>query len=313
MGGSPSRSRRAMYSKAPFSVASSGASGSRRSGFMPSASSHARPSDHPVMPLRALGCGYDRPIASRPARAAPLDLLLFGQQIIGVGLDEQLHEHWMHDVLSPGPGSGPGPGPAAVPVACRARQRAEDRARPLIHSASTVMSPVARARDGTSVQFGADAPGMVAAVSRWRDHRTVTDRAMVSRWLAGGCPGFPLVTRQAGGHLVRQGYLRAGMRGEDQPMQPLEQRLVPWRYPVDAGLHLWRHDGGHVPGLRFDPVSCSAARTPIAVCGGCGAQRCSTTISEWPVGSRNQNIGGTGSPIRDTSASTSSPRDCKAA
>jgi hypothetical protein len=66
----------------------------------------------------------------------------------------------------------------------------------------------------------------------------------------------------AGGHLVRQGYLRAGMRGEDQPVQPLEQRPVPWRYPVDVGLHLWRHDGGHVPGLRFDPVLCSAARTP---------------------------------------------------
>jgi len=41
------------------------------------------------------------------------------------------------------------------------------------------------------------------------------------------------------------------MRGEDQPVQPLEQRPVPWRYPVDVGLHLWRHDGGHVPGLRF--------------------------------------------------------------
>jgi hypothetical protein len=33
------------------------------------------------------------------------------------------------------------------------------------------------------------------------------------------------------------------------------------------------------------------------------SQRCSTTISEWPMGSRSQNIGGTGSPIRDTSAS----------
>src|SRR5205085_1015830 len=39
------------------------------------------------------------------------------------------------------------------------------------------------------------------------------------------------------------------------------------------------------------------------------AQGCSTTIRVWPVGSRNQNIGGTGSPIRDTSASTSTPRD----
>ena len=36
-------------------------------------------------------------------------------------------------------------------------------------------------------------------------------------------------------------------------------------------------------------------------------QRSSTTISEWPVGSRNQNMGGTGSPIRATSASTSTP------
>ena len=36
-------------------------------------------------------------------------------------------------------------------------------------------------------------------------------------------------------------------------------------------------------------------------------QDCSTTISVCPVGSRNQNIGGTGSPIRETSASTSTP------
>jgi len=36
-------------------------------------------------------------------------------------------------------------------------------------------------------------------------------------------------------------------------------------------------------------------------------------MSEWPDGSRNQNIGGTGSPIRDTSASTSTPLDLKAA
>src|ERR1700733_693552 len=42
-------------------------------------------------------------------------------------------------------------------------------------------------------------------------------------------------------------------------------------------------------------------------------QRCSTTISEWPVGSRSQNIGGTGSPIRDTSASTSTLRDFSSA
>jgi hypothetical protein len=53
--------------------------------------------------------GYGRPIAPGPAHAAALGLLL-GQQIIGVGLDEQLHEHWMHDAL---------PGPAAVPPACR--------------------------------------------------------------------------------------------------------------------------------------------------------------------------------------------------
>ena len=41
---------------------------------------------------------------------------------------------------------------------------------------------------------------------------------------------------------------------------------------------------------------------------GRGGQGCSTTINVCPVGSRNQNIGGTGSPIRDTSASTSTPR-----
>jgi len=46
---------------------------------------------------------YGRPIAPGPACAVPLDLLLFGQQIIGVGLDEQLHEHRMHDVLPRGP------------------------------------------------------------------------------------------------------------------------------------------------------------------------------------------------------------------
>jgi len=42
-----------------------------------------------------------RPIAPGPARAAPLGLLL-GQQIIGVGLEEQLHEHRMHDALPRG-------------------------------------------------------------------------------------------------------------------------------------------------------------------------------------------------------------------
>ncbi len=44
---------------------------------------------------------YGRPIALGPACAPPLDLLL-SQQIIGVGLDEQLHEHRMHDAPSPG-------------------------------------------------------------------------------------------------------------------------------------------------------------------------------------------------------------------
>jgi hypothetical protein len=37
--------------------------------------------------------------------------------------------------------------------------------------------------------------------------------------------------------------------------------------------------------------------------------RCSTTSSEWPSGSRNQNIGGTGSPMRETCSSTSTPRE----
>ena len=53
--------------------------------------------------------------------------------------------------------------------------------------------------------------------------------------------------------------------------EPLEQRPVPCRYPVDVGLHLWRHDGGHVPGLRFDPVSCSAVRTPQSRSAGAAA------------------------------------------
>ena len=82
--------------------------------------------------------GYGRPIAPGPARAAPLGLLL-GQQVIGVGLDEQLHEHRVHDAPSPLPRQ------AAVLVACRALHRSEDRARPLIHSASTVMPRIVRA------------------------------------------------------------------------------------------------------------------------------------------------------------------------
>ena len=49
----------------------------------------------PITGGRPHDCG--RSIAPGPARAAPLDLLLLGQQIIGVGLDEQLHEHRMHD------------------------------------------------------------------------------------------------------------------------------------------------------------------------------------------------------------------------
>jgi hypothetical protein len=86
----------------------------------------------PEIPITGGGLyDYGWPIALGPARAAPLDLLL-GQQIIGVGLDEQLHEHRMHDAPSPGP---------AVLVACHALHRVEDRARPLIHPASTVTPP----------------------------------------------------------------------------------------------------------------------------------------------------------------------------
>ena len=59
-----------------------------------------------------------RSIAPGPARAAPLDLLL-GQQIIGVGLDEQLHEHRMHDAPPPGALGGarcmPCPSPSRGP------------------------------------------------------------------------------------------------------------------------------------------------------------------------------------------------------
>ncbi len=46
----------------------------------------------------------------------------------------------------------PSPGPAATLIACRALHRAEDRARPLIHSASTIMLPgrvVLLGRQGT--------------------------------------------------------------------------------------------------------------------------------------------------------------------
>src|SRR6185437_6482243 len=45
-----------------------------------------------------------------------------------------------------------------------------------------------------------------------------------------------------------------------------------------------------------------AQRDPVT------GQTC-TTISELPSGSRNQNIGGTGSPIRETCSSTSTPLD----
>src|SRR6202000_1772206 len=47
---------------------------------------------------------------------------------------------------------------------------------------------------------------------------------------------------------------------------------------------------------------------PLFAGGVSGQDGFSTTISVWPVGSRNQNIGGTGSPMRETSASTSTPR-----
>jgi hypothetical protein len=51
-------------------------------------------------------------------------------------------------------------------------------------------------------------------------------------------------------------------------------------------------------------------RRPAAA-GLSGGQLCSTTSSVLPSGSRNQNIGGTGSPMRMTSASTSTPRACR--
>jgi hypothetical protein len=46
--------------------------------------------------------GHGRSVAPGPARRAPPGLLR-GQQIIGVGLDEQFHEHRVHDA-SPGVG-----------------------------------------------------------------------------------------------------------------------------------------------------------------------------------------------------------------
>jgi hypothetical protein len=92
----------------------------------------------PEIPIRGGGPhDYGRPIALGPERAAPFDLLL-GRHIIGVGLNEQLHEHRMHDA--------PFPGPAAVLIACRALDRVEDRPRPLIHSAGIVMPGMVRPR-----------------------------------------------------------------------------------------------------------------------------------------------------------------------
>src|SRR6266705_1827521 len=54
-----------------------------------------------------------RPVAPGLARAAA-PVLLLGQQIIGVGLDEQLHERRMHDALPVAGGDarcGPCPSP----------------------------------------------------------------------------------------------------------------------------------------------------------------------------------------------------------
>ena len=100
---------------------------------------HRSPS-RPVLPVTGGGPdGHGRSGSPGPPRAAPPVLL--GQQVIGVGLDEQLHEHRVHNV-PPGPAaasacagrccsvSAPGrplrsagPGPGAREVRCEPGRR----------------------------------------------------------------------------------------------------------------------------------------------------------------------------------------------
>jgi hypothetical protein len=68
-------------------------------GVSVSSSSFTWPADRQRAPRPITGGGphdYGGAIALGPARAAPLGLIL-GQQVIGVGLDEQFHEHRVHD------------------------------------------------------------------------------------------------------------------------------------------------------------------------------------------------------------------------
>jgi len=159
---------------------------------------------------------YGRSIAPGPARAAPLGLLL-SQQIIGVGPDEQLHERRMHDV--------PPPGPAAVLVACRALHRAEDRARLLIHSASTVMPHTARVRSGKICHSGRTFARIVdgylgLAVTSWsgRPRRVGSEHRVMSidsvTLSDGGCQGERAQCRRSGACPRRPVRLTAARRSE---------------------------------------------------------------------------------------------------
>jgi ATP-dependent Clp protease ATP-binding subunit ClpC len=69
---------------------------------------------------------------------------------------------------------------------------------------------------------------------------------------------------------------------------------------TDGGPHGRLHQ--HRPGDDLEPGRRSGQAADRL-------HRVWTTIRLWPSGSRNQNIGGTGPPMRATSASTSTPRD----
>ncbi len=53
--------------------------------------------------------------------------------------------------------------------------------------------------------------------------------------------------------------------------------------------------------MQFGPVTFDDVSEVGTLAGSCVAQGCFTTSNVCPLGSRNQNIGGTGSPMRETS------------
>jgi hypothetical protein len=110
--------------------------------------------------------------------------------------------------------------------------------------------------------------------------------------------------RDVGRDAVQPRLQRSAGLVAGQPAPRAQQRLL---QGVVGVVHRAEHPVAmcvELGSVRFDQLGEAAAGrfgTPV--------QGCSTTIRTWPVGSRNQNNGGTGSPIRDTWASTSTPRD----